>query len=151
VYIFALNSLTVSLLAIPIVNWLISPHKTIRMIYVSITLLVVSLVLFGIAKNIFVVLFAMFLFSIAEILFFPSLDTTLSEQCPPGFTGRSFGLLDMGGALGGALGNLAGGFFYPMLSKQHGSYYWIVLAFVILIFSNTIMLLLVRHTRQVIK
>lgn len=51
----------------------------------------------------------------------------------------------MGGALGGALGNLAGGFFYPMLSKQHGSYYWILLAVIIMIFSYGIMFSLSKH------
>lgn len=147
VYIFAVNSITVVLLAIPLASWLIKPRYTTNIIYISMLLLVFSLLLYGVAKNILVAMVAMWFFSIAEILFFPSLDSTLADHCPQGFVGRSFGLLELGGALGGSLGNVLGGFLYHSLAKNSTqSYYWLALSIPIILLSSTLMgLLKYRH------
>ncbi|MBS0351289.1 MAG: MFS transporter [Proteobacteria bacterium] len=127
--IFAVNSLTVTLLAVPLTNIILKPGKSKLIVSINLLFLFFSLIIYGFSKNLAMAMFAMLLFSITEILFFPALDSLLSENCPTGFIGRTFGLLELGGALGGVLGNMLGGFFYHrLLEKNLQPYYWLTIS-----------------------
>lgn len=114
---FTVEALVTVALQFPLVSWLSNRTDSWRIINLGAigligAFLAITVIPSGWGLVVFVVIFA-----VGALLVVPTLDTLASEYAPPSALAGSLGLVSLGWAAGGLLGNLGGGMLYQVAQE----------------------------------
>ncbi len=115
-FMFAINATIAVVLQYSIVIWLSSRLERWSILALGAAVMSAAFVVLGGIGAAWALLLFAAVFSLGELLVVPLLDVVASELSPPGVLAGSLGLVSLGWAVGGGLGNLVGGVAYQWAS-----------------------------------
>ena len=145
---FVVNAIVVIVLAVPLTSLLIKTHSIIRMVFFSLFTLSVSILLLGIFPNYSWFICMIVIFSISEIIFFPSIDIIVTDMAPKNIMGTVLGFGQIIMAIGGILGNSIAGHMYNIFIDKRIFDFWLYFGGIILIISLILFILYTMRFRN---
>lgn len=115
-FMFVINSVIAIALQYSVVIWLSSRLERWSILALGAAVISTAFVALGGIGAAWALLLFAAVFSLGELLVVPLLDIVASELSPPGVLAGSLGLVSIGWAVGGALGNIVGGIAYQWAS-----------------------------------
>ncbi|WP_193065031.1 MDR family MFS transporter [Oceanobacillus oncorhynchi] len=141
---FTTNGVIVILLQFRTIKWITKKFRTFTIFLLGMLLMSFAFFVLGIFPAVFSLFVFIFLFTLGEMLFIPSSDTLASDLAEKDLLGGYLGLMTMGWAFGGILGNTVGGYLYENFSDFYSiNNLWILYS----IIGITISLFLLRIRR----
>ncbi|HEU4965069.1 MAG TPA: MFS transporter [Bacilli bacterium] len=138
---FTVNAIAVIFFQIPLSAWLSRKHSLSFAMFFGLGTMATGLILFGYSPYLFVLLFAVALFSLGEVTIEPRIDAELTQLVPENSIGTAFGLIGVASSIGGAVGNTVGGMMYSFFSAQgYANWFWYVTGMAALVVSFCLLL-----------
>jgi len=127
---FTVNAITVVCLQVPLSTFLSRRYPASVSVAMGLVGMALGLLLVGLSNGVVLFLFAVFLFTMGEVIIDPRVDAETSDMVPPGTVGTALGILGAMNAVGGTLGNMVGGPVYSRMAESGGMQsYWTWLGF----------------------
>jgi DHA1 family multidrug resistance protein-like MFS transporter len=124
---FAVEALVTVVLQYPVVAWLTGRLDGWRIVALGCAGLAAAFLLLGASPQVWGLLLFVVTFAVGALLVIPTLDVLASDLSPQRTLAGSLGVVSLGWAVGGLLGNVLGGVGYE-LAHESGSYlpFWMV-------------------------
>ncbi|MEH7573906.1 MDR family MFS transporter [Cytobacillus firmus] len=115
---FTVNGIIVILLQFGIIKWVTRKLDSFAILSIGMLFTSCSFFILGVTPAKFSLFLFIFLFTLGEMLFIPSSDNLASDLAQKDKLGGYLGLMTMGWAFGGVLGNTVGGYLYEIFSHR---------------------------------